>query len=141
MGKLMEMYNLKKKQNQDCLYIIHSGVFYIGVNEDAKKLNDLLQLKITNIDNKGNIKCGFPTSRLDFYKNLLDKLNVNYELVELSNCNENVGSSTYSDKENTKNIMKIIDYISKLDLDEISPKDAYNILEKLNTKCKSYFFD
>jgi len=74
-------------------------------------------------------------------KNLLDKLNVNYELVELSNCNENVGSSTYSDKENTKNIMKIIDYISKLDLDEISPKDAYNILEKLNTKCKSYFFD
>lgn len=70
-----------------------------------------------------------------------------YEKISFYNKNKGAkngkanGNSTYSDKENTKNIMKIIDYISKLDLDEISPKDAYNILEKLNTKCKSYFFD
>lgn len=133
MGKLVDTYNSKKKENNNCLYIIHSGVFYICINEDAKKLNELLQLKITNIDNDGNIKYGFPTSRIDFYKNILDKINIKYEIVEIQNLNQSIIS-----KKNNKEMMKIINYISNLNLDDISHKDAYKILEKLNRSCKNF---
>ena len=45
------------------LYLFRSGIFYIGLDEDAKKLTETLGLKLTNFD--GNtVKCGFPSNSL-----------------------------------------------------------------------------
>ena len=63
MGKLYTKYKSLKGKDTSMLYLFRSGIFYIGLDEDAKKLTETLGLKLTNFD--GNtVKCGFPSNSL-----------------------------------------------------------------------------
>ena len=70
MSKLMNLYTNLKKQDSNTLYLFKIGLFYNFLNDDAKKISNLLQLKLTNLSPE-IIKCGFPYSSLDKYLKIL----------------------------------------------------------------------
>ena len=61
-----------KKDNDKLLYLFEVGNFFIFINEDAKKISELTNLKLTKFGN--NIKCGFPINSLEKYNNLFNEL-------------------------------------------------------------------
>lgn len=83
MGKLYTKYKSLKEKDTSILYLFRSGIFYIGLDEDAKKLNETLGLKLTNFD--GNtVKCGFPSNSLETYLTKLQDSNINFRLIDNS---------------------------------------------------------
>ena len=78
MSKLYDKYLLLKKQNPSVLYLFKSGIFYIFLENDAKKMSLLLNLKLNNL-NENVLKCGFPVNNLSKYASLIEK--AGYELL------------------------------------------------------------
>ena len=77
----MDKYNELKLESPDEIYCFKSGSFYIFFNEDAKIISNLLNLKITDFG-KTAIKCGFPVNSKENKFEILDKNNINYEVIE-----------------------------------------------------------
>ncbi len=121
MSKLYDKYLYLKKLDSSKIYLIKSGIFYVALEDDALELSEKFNFKLTNLNDKV-IKCGFPKDRIQYYTNLLDIMNVKYEIVDLI-------SST--------NDFDFIEKIAKLDLNNISYKDAHDILQSLNKDAKS----
>lgn len=128
MGKLYTKYKSLKEKDSSILYLFKSGIFYIGLDEDAKKLNETLGLKLTNFD--GNtVKCGFPSNSLETYLTKLQDSNINFRLID--NSFDTIESpEAYL---NSMNIKKIIDTLKNIDMDSTSPKEAYDVLYKLKS--------
>ena len=63
MSKLYQKYQQLKKENPEKCYLFKSGIFYIFLEDDAKKLGPMLSLKITNL-NDSVVKCGFPAETI-----------------------------------------------------------------------------
>ena len=63
MSKLYLEYLKRKKENNDKYYLFKSGLFYIFIDEDAKNINKITPLNITNLNND-IVKCGFPSNSL-----------------------------------------------------------------------------
>ena len=126
MGKLYTKYKSLKGKDTSMLYLFRSGIFYIGLDEDAKKLNETLGLKLTNFD--GNtVKCGFPSNSLETYLTKLQDSNINFRLID--NSFDTIESpEAYL---NSMNIKKIIETLKNIDMDSTSPKEAYDVLYKL----------
>lgn len=80
MSKLLTKFNVLKKENKETLYLFKSGIFYIAINEDALKLSEIFNFKITKL-NDISTKCGFPSNKIDYYSNILKKCSVNYEII------------------------------------------------------------
>ena len=100
----------RKKVYKSKRYLFKSGVFYYFLDEDAKYMSAKYNFKITSFGK--NIKCGFPVKALEKYLYIF-----NNESIELVKEN--------SDKD------KVIQLIESINLDEISPKEAYMLLVKL----------
>ena len=83
MSKLYVEYLKLKSENTDKLYLFKSGIFYIAIEDDAKKLSELFNFKLTNLNNTV-MKCGFPQKRLEFYIDKLNSLNILFEIVDLN---------------------------------------------------------
>ena len=128
MGKLYTKYKSLKGKDTSMLYLFRSGIFYIGLDEDAKKLNETLGLKLTNFD--GNtVKCGFPSNSLETYLTKLQDSNINFRLID--NSFDTIESpEAYL---NSMNIKKIIETLKNIDMDSTSPKEAYDVLYKLKS--------
>lgn len=128
MGKLYTKYKSLKEKDSSMLYLFRSGIFYIGLDEDAKKLNETLGLKLTNFD--GNtVKCGFPSNSLETYLTKLQDSNINFRLID--NSFDTIESpEAYL---NSMNIKKIIETLKNIDMDSTSPKEAYDVLYKLKS--------
>ncbi len=128
MGKLYTKYKSLKGKDSSMLYLFKSGIFYIGLDEDAKKLNETLGLKLTNFD--GNtVKCGFPSNSLETYLTKLQDSNINFRLID--NSFDTIESpEAYL---NSMNIKKIIETLKNIDMDSTSPKEAYDVLYKLKS--------
>ena len=112
MGKLMDIYKSKKEKNPDKIYMFKGGVFYYFLDEDALYISDKYKFKLTDFGE--TVKCGFPIKAIEKYLHIF--ANEHIELV--------------SEEEN-KIQDKIINTIKGLDLNEITPKDAYVILNNL----------
>ena len=128
MGKLYTKYKSLKGKDTSMLYLFRSGIFYIGLDEDAKKLTETLGLKLTNFD--GNtVKCGFPSNSLETYLTKLQDSNINFRLID--NSFDTIESpEAYL---NSMNIKKIIETLKNIDMDSTSPKEAYDVLYKLKS--------
>ena len=126
MGKLYTKYKSLKGKDTSMLYLFRSGIFYIGLDEDAKKLTETLGLKLTNFD--GNtVKCGFPSNSLETYLTKLQDSNINFRLID--NSFDTIESpEAYL---NSMNIKKIIETLKNIDMDSTSPKETYDVLYKL----------
>ena len=72
MSKLYTTYlNLKAKDTSDkTVYLFKSGIFYVFLEGDAKKMSPLLSLKLCPL-NETVVKCAFPATHLQKYLTLL----------------------------------------------------------------------
>ncbi len=59
MSKLYKTYLILKNQDKNTLYLFKSGIFYIFLDENAKIISNILNLKLTNLS-PTVVKCGFP---------------------------------------------------------------------------------
>lgn len=124
MSKIYDKYlELKKDESNDCVYLFKAGIFYIFIDEDAKKMSELFELKLCNL-NETILKCGFPINSLNKYSRLLKENNIDFKIItsELEKVNET------SDYLNNVQINEFLKKIKKLDIDNISPKQAYDII-------------
>ncbi|MEG0873478.1 MAG: hypothetical protein RSE00_02890 [Clostridia bacterium] len=128
MSKLYIKYlELKQKENQDIKYLFKSGIFYIFLDEDAKEISKLLNLKLTNL-NECVLKCGFPANNLAKYVNLLNQNNIEFKIMD-QNLEKVSSLDKYMKNEDFYNAIK---KIQKLDINNITPKRAYDIIYEFN---------
>ncbi len=127
MSKLFHQYQILKKQNSNILYLFQSGIFYIALEDDALVLSELFKFKLTDL-NSHVIKCGFPISKISHYSQLLEKSNIQFQIVS---------SSTNDDfKISEHNTNSVIQEILNINFDEISFKDAFFKLQNIQSKLK-----
>ena len=132
MSKLYEKFLELKKANNNKVYLFKSGIFYIALNEDAEKLSNIFDFKITNLNNEVT-KCGFPEKKLEYYSSLLTQNNVDFEVVDLKYSK----IENYKDYLNNIKFKNIIKTLVEIDINSISFKEAFNILEKLSEEAKN----
>ena len=131
MSKLYDNFVNLKGSNKDKIYLFKSGIFFIALNEDATKLSEIFGFKITNL-NDTVTKCGFPAKRIEYYSSLLYKMNIDFELIDsISKKIEN--SSEYI---SNLNFNSIVDKLVKIDFDNITCKEAFDILYSLSLESK-----
>lgn len=119
MSKLSKIYQIFKKQDEDTVYMFKLGIFYIFLDTDAIKIGNLLNLKITQLNNE-IVKCGFPVSAYDKYSNLLKLNNVKFNVID------NINDVT----DNT-NFKKFLSKIRKVDVNHLSVSEAYKFIEDI----------
>ncbi len=115
MSKLYTRYLEKKNIDKDKYYLFECGMFYIFIDDDAYKISKYVPFKITKL-NENIVKCGFPKNSIDKYIEIFNNLELDIEIV-----NNN-------DKDGVNN--KIIKMIKDIDIDNISPLKAIEILYK-----------
>lgn len=64
MSKLYNQYVILKVNNPNKFFLFKSGIFFIFLDEDAKIMSKVLNLKLSNL-NADILKCGFPENSLD----------------------------------------------------------------------------
>lgn len=134
MSKLYNEYLKLKNINNNKLYLFKSGIFYIALDEDSKKLSELFEFKLTNL-NDSITKCGFPQKRLEFYVKKLKSLNIPFEIVDLNYSK----IDNYSDYLNNNKIKNIIQSILDIDMDNTSFREAFDFLYKMKEEIKKIY--
>ena len=129
MSKLYENYLLLKKQDNSKLYLFKSGIFYLFLDDDAKIVSPILNLRLTNLNEKV-LKCGFPVNNLNKYINLITSNGYEVNIID-SNNKEVYKSNDYISNENIKNFIKSI---SKIDTNLLSISEAYEKLDHISSK-------
>lgn len=115
MSRLYKRYkNLKNKE--DIIYLFKVGMFYVILDDDAKIISKLLNLKLIPLNNEVN-KCGFPINSLEKYEKILKENKVKYKIIE--------------DYEENKDLNKFINKIKKYDIDNITGIKALELISEL----------
>ena len=115
MSKLYTKYLEKKNINKDKCYLFECGMFYIFIDDDAYKISKYVPFKITKL-NENIVKCGFPKNSIDKYMGIFGNLELDVEIIN------NNDRDVINDK--------IIKMIKDIDIDNISPLKAIEILYK-----------
>ena len=111
MSKLLEIYNNKKLIDSNKIYMFKGGVFYYFLDDDARYMSNKYNFKLTDFGS--SVKCGFPIKSLEKYIYLF-----NNEVIELVSEDNNYNN-------------KIISKLKNIDINDISPRDAYIVLNEL----------
>ena len=133
MSKLYEKYLLLKKQDSSTLYLFRSGIFYMFLDEDAKKMSSFLHLKLMNL-NETILKCSFPVNSLDKYTSLIKNAGYKMNIVDASS-QETYPSTDYI--LNTK-VKTFIKDLSCIDANCLSIREAYSFIEKTSQQAKDF---
>ena len=126
MSKLYKEYLKLKESNSKKLYLFKSGIFYIALEEDAKKLSEIFDFKIIKL-NENVVKCGFPESRVKFYINQLNLSKIDFVIIDLNYSK----IDNYSEYLNNIKIKEIINSIIDIDMNNMSFKQAFEFLDKI----------
>ena len=126
MSKIYNKYLSLKSSDFNMFYIFNSGLFYVFIDEDAKKISQLLGLKLTNL-NSQVLKCGFPTNQIVKYSDLLSEKNIDFTIIE-NDYTTVKNSEQYIDDIARSNIIK---QISNINTDTMTPYQALNMIVKL----------
>ena len=73
MSKLYSKYLELKSIDENKMYLFESGKFYVFIDEDAKNINKITTLKLTNLTND-IVKCGFPSNSLNKYYKMKNQI-------------------------------------------------------------------
>lgn len=95
------------------------------LEDDAKQVNEKLGLKLTNL-NESVVKCGFPIASLEKYQKMLNANSFEFVLTKLGDKSEDAGTADIE--------KSVISSIKKLDLENMSPVSALNLLYKYREK-------
>ena len=131
MSKLYDKYKILKFQNPSKLYLFKSGIFYIFLDEDAKKISTILNLKLTNL-NDNIVKCGFPVQNLNKYIILFKEHNLEIDIID-SVLQPSYSSDDYLSNSNIKNFL---DELSNINTETLSIKEIYSLVDKIIIKAK-----
>lgn len=136
MSKLYSKYLSLKKENDSTIYLFKSGIFYLFIEDDAKTMSPLLQLKLSNLS-PTVFKCGFPVTSLEKYLPLLEKIGKKVEIVDLEK------NLVLPPKEFviTKELKYFILYLSSQDSNTLSIKEAYEFIDEIVTQSKKFLED
>ena len=115
MSKLYDKYVELKRKDSDKYYLFRSGIFYIFLDSDAKKISSITTLSLGRL-NDSVVKCGFPKNSLDKYLDIFKNLGVDVEVIE-------------SEKDSKK--VDVIRKVKKIQLESITPMEAYELLREL----------
>lgn len=132
MSKLYEKFLELKTVNNSKIYLFKSGIFYIALAEDSKVISELFNFKITNLNDKVS-KCGFPEKKLEYYSYLLKQNNIDFEVIDLKYSK----IENYSDYLNNIKFQNIINTLRNIDINNISFKESFLILEKLSKEAQN----
>ncbi len=122
MSKLKDKYFECKKNDKEKTYLFDSGIFYIFIGEDAVKMSDVFNLKLTHLTNE-LYKCGFPKSSIDKYKEMFKEKNIEIEIIEKD-------KPDYT----PEFCLNIINKIKDTDLNSITPLDSMKLLKDIQDK-------
>ncbi len=126
MSKLINTYKQLKENDSETFYLFKSGIFYIFLDEDAKKMNSILNLKLTNLNND-IVKCGFPTNSISKYINLLISNNIKFKIIDLvQNTMFDLHSFTLNNE-----LLNLLNLIANVDENSLSVKESYDFIEKI----------
>lgn len=118
MSVIYDKYKKMKEKDKEKMYLFRSGNFYIFLGEDADNINNYVVLKKTPFC-KETIKCGFPIGSLDDYMKVFHNQGLNVEVVE-----DSINATN-------KDLTEMISILNKLDLNQVTPLKALNILKEL----------
>ena len=126
MSKLFDIYKNLKQEDSKNLFLFKSGIFYIFLDEDAKIINNLLDLKLTNL-NTQIVKCGFPANSLQKYLKLLSFTDYNIKIID------NSSNTSFKVKDFTMNNdnIDLLKTISNVNEENLSVKDAYDFITNI----------
>ena len=113
MSSLYMKYLEKKNIDKNKYYLFECGMFYIFIDDDAYKISKYVPFKITKL-NENIVKCGFPKNSIDKYMGIFENLELDVEIIN------NNDRDVINDK--------IIKMIKDIDIDNISPLKAIEIL-------------
>lgn len=130
MSKLYNQYVKLKSETKDKIYLFKSGIFYICLDDDAQKLSEIFSFKVTHL-NESVVKCGFPVKRLGYYLKLLEQMNIDFEIIDNEIIIDN-----YEDYLDNCIVKNTISQISNLKMEEISYKQAFEILLEIQENLK-----
>lgn len=82
MSKLHNAYLSMKKKDKNTIILFKSGMFYVSLENDARLVSSILDLKLTSL-NSEIVKCSFQINSLDKYLKLLIKNNLNIKIVNI----------------------------------------------------------
>ena len=137
MSKLYDLYENLKQKDSKTLYLFKSGIFYIFLDEDAKIIHNLFNLKLTNLNDK-IVKCGFPASSLDKYIKLLNQQTA-YEFKIIDNNTST--SYNLNDYSLDKSVKDLLLRISNINTENISVQEAYLLLDDFKEKAKKLLLE
>lgn len=124
MSKLYDIYKKLKNENNEIIYLFKSGVFYICLDDDAKILSKIYNLKLTNL-NIDIVKCGFPCSSFDKYYKLFINDNINFKIIENNTIFDG------SDYLQNKTLLSLLEKINQVSVDNLSVSEAYQFIEEI----------
>jgi len=124
MSKLYKKYRQLKKENEELVYLFKVGNFYLLLDDDAKKANQLLGLKCTHLNDEV-IKCGFPIDSLDKYLKLLESNQLQVKIIDKENIDNN------EDYIRNQKINKILRKLEKQDINKINCIQALQYIKEL----------
>ncbi len=132
MSKLFEKYKILKSENPTKLYLFKSGIFYIFLDDDAIKMSELLNLKLTQL-NETVSKCGFPVKNLEKYLHLIKLNNYQVDIID-SIITSSCSSQNYIVHANVK---QFIHYLSNIDCYNLSVSEAFTLINEITLKAKN----
>ena len=115
MSKLYNRYKTLKNK-EDIVYIFKVGMFYVILDDDAKILSKLLNLKLIPLNSEVN-KCGFPINSLKKYEKILKDNKIKYKITE--------------DYEENKDLNQFLNKIKKYDIDNMIGIKALELIYEL----------
>lgn len=115
MSKLYNRYKTLKNK-EDIVYIFKVGMFYVILDDDAKILSKLLNLKLISLNSEVN-KCGFPINSLKKYEKILKDNKIKYKIIE--------------DYEENKDLNQFLNKIKKYDIDNMTGIKALELIYEL----------
>lgn len=124
MSKLYDIYKKLKNENNETIYLFKSGVFYICLDDDAKILSKIYNLKLTNL-NVDIVKCGFPCSSFNKYYKLFVNDNINFRIVENNTIFDG------ADYLQNKTLLSLLEKINQVSVDNLSVSEAYHFIEEI----------
>lgn len=77
---LYDIYLERKAENKERICIFKVGNFYTFLGDDAKLMSEELDLKLVKFSNTTN-KCGFPLSKISFYKKIIHVLGFEFIII------------------------------------------------------------
>lgn len=134
LSKLYSKYSELKNNDPNTLYLFKSGIFFIALEDDAKSLSEELKLRVTNL-NEDIVKCGFPVSREEHYLRLLQAKEIPFQIID----NTYGVVENYSDYMNNDKVKSVIQKIMDINFDEITFKEAYEILRSTSNNLKEIY--